>query len=360
MMKTETPPGVVGRPGLGRLLFRRTSLLGWIAVWLSLILTFEYYARIEQPQMEARIELHQQIVDGTSSFEKRYRVLIPFAVEALARAIELTPLSQGRPATPPLAYSRRTFALSYCALNLAALITMLWCLGALISRLLGFDRAIAGMALTALIIGLTFRDHYYHPWSLSEGAFFALGLLLIHLERYWAFTILTVVAVINRETSLFLNIAFFFIALPASLGVDALLGSLRERRMRFAAGNLGVWLAGYLGLQMLIGYHPAEAELEAVIQFNLSRAGYAVVLNLLAIGFVAPIVVRGILRGPEMIRRASLMLPLYFGLLLVIGYWWEIRYWIAVLPIVVPALLAGLHPDSDGPTLPDPRAAEGP
>ena len=61
-------------------------------------------------------------------------------------------------------------------------------------------------------------------------------------------------------------------------------------------------------------------------------------------------VLRGMAAGPRLIRRAALVLPLYFALLLVIGYWCEIRYWITAIPIVVPALIAAalrtLHPAS--------------
>jgi hypothetical protein len=73
-------------------------------------------------------------------------------------------------------------------------------------------------------------------------------------------------------------------------------------------------------------------------------------LNGLMIGIVSPLILRGLMTSPRLIRRAALVLPLYLALLLVIGYWWEIRYWITAIPVVVPALVAAarrtLHPAS--------------
>jgi hypothetical protein len=46
---------------------------------------------------------------------------------------------------------------------------------------------------------------------------------------------------------------------------------------------------------------------------------------------------------------ASLVIPGYLALLLVIGYWWEIRYWLTLLPLLVPLGLAALNePISQG------------
>ena len=55
-----------------------------------------------------------------------------------------------------------------------------------------------------------------------------------------------------------------------------------------------------------------------------------------------PLIAVGFARAPRLIRRAGLALIPYCALLLVIGYWWEIRYWMTTLPVLIPALASQL------------------
>jgi len=309
---------------------RAQLILCWLAVWLAGMLTFDYYQRIEDPEMQARESLHQAMVDGTAPYQFRYRVLIPYAAEGLGRALQHVPFVSHRAVEPPLSYSRRAFVLAYSLLNFAALVTLLWSLGALIARLTRHDLALFGIALSAAMISFTFRNHYYHPWSFWEGAFFALGLLLIHRRQYWLVSVLSLVALANRETSVFLLVAFLFIELPRGPG------------LRFAIGSLAVWVCGFFALHFVVGYAPSTFFIETAWAGNRTNLVLSLWLNLLIIGIPLPLIWRGIRQSPVFVRRAALVLPAYLGLLLVIGYWWEIRYWITALPIIVPAVVSAV------------------
>ncbi len=307
---------------------RQHALLGLLAVWLAAMLTFDYYVRIEEPEMQARMSLHHMIVDGTAPYQYRYRILIPYAAEGLGRLFQHAPRVNTRAIVPPLTYSKRAFVLAYALLNWVALVIMLWAVGALIARLTRFDLAPFGVALSAMMIEFTFRQHYFHPWSFWEGAFFALGLLLIHARKYWAFSALSLAALLNRETSIFLLVAFVCIELPRGPG------------LRFAIGSLAAWVAGYFAIHALVGYAPATFFVGTALEGNRANLWFSLWLNLLIIGIPLPLIWRGLERSSPFIRRAALALPAYLALLLVIGYWWEIRYWITALPIIVPAIAA--------------------
>ena len=294
------------------------------------MLTYEYYNRIEDPARDARISLHAAIVDGTAPYQYRYRVLIPYAAEGLGRVLQHAPFLRTRAVAPPLSYSKSAFTVAYGLLNFAALVIMLWSVGELIWRLTRFELAPFGIALSAMMLSFTFRSHYYHPWSFWEGAFFALGLLLMHREQYWRVSVLSLVALANRETSVFLLVAFFFISLP------------RGRGLRFAIGNLVVWVCGFFALHYMVGYQPSTFSLQMAIDGNRTNILFSLLLNGLLIGLSLPLIWQGLRRSSPFIRRAALMLPAYVGLLLVIGYWWEIRYWISALPILVPAIAAAI------------------
>jgi len=307
-------------------MFSKRAILCWLAVWLAAMLTYDYYFRIEDPAMDARVELHHMIVDGGAPYQYRYRVLLPYMGEGLARLIQHLPYVSSRPVLKPLAYSKRAFVLAFSILNWSALVILFWSLGELLWRLTKYEMAPFGIALAAVMTAFTFRNHTYHPWSFWEGASFALGLLLIHRGQYWLTVLVALVSLLNRETYVFLIVAFVLIELPNGPG------------LRIAIGSLAVWIAGWFALHAIVGYSPSTAFLGDVLAHNLDNLGFSLLLNVLMIGIPLPLVWRGLQRSPVFLRRAALMLPPYVAMLLVIGYWLEIRYWISALPVVVPAI----------------------
>jgi hypothetical protein len=305
------------------------------------MLTYDYYSRVEDPFMDARMSLHHEIVTGTAPYQYRYRILIPGAAEGVARIVQHLPLVASRKVVPPLTYSKRAFVLAYAMLNFAALAILFWSVGELVAQLFSVELSWFAVALSAVLVDFTFRNHFYHPWSFWEGALFGVGLLLIHQKRLWLFAGLTLLGLLNRETSVFLVLVLLLTALP----------DFTSREMRFAVGTLAAWVAGFFVLHAVVGYQPATFFLDTAIAGNRENAWFALILNGLLIGIASPLILRGLMSGPRLIRRAGLMLPAYVGLLLVIGYWWEIRYWITALPIVVPAVVAAsirtVHPAND-------------
>jgi len=327
---------------LRRALTTPRFILCWLAIWLSAVLTVDYYDRIEAPGMNDRIALHHGIVTGSAPYQFRYRILTPYIADGTARLLQHLPIVRTRPSMQLRPYSELAFTLAYCFLNLLALITLFWSLGELLWRLFRYDLALCGVALSAMLVSFTFRDHYFQPWSFWEGAFFALGLLLIHRRRYALFSGVSLLGLLNRETSVFLLVAFLFTALPQDMSREGLRRAARSRGLRFAVGNLAVWVAGFFILHAVVGYRPSTFFLETALRGNRAHVGYALILNALFIGLISPLVIAGIRRSPPLIRRSALMMPAYLGLLLVIGFWWEVRYWITLLPIVVPGLVAAL------------------
>src|SRR5262245_44783264 len=115
----------------------RRLIVCWLAIWLSAMLTYDYYSRIEDPHMVWRIALHNEIISGTAPYQYRYRILVPVAAEGLGRAFQHAPMVASRPILPPLAYSKRAFELAYATLNFTALAILFWSVGELVARLFG-------------------------------------------------------------------------------------------------------------------------------------------------------------------------------------------------------------------------------
>src|SRR5260370_17546778 len=72
---------------------------------------------------------------------------------------------------------------------------------------------------------------------------------------------------------------------------------------------------------------------------HLIRAAF---LNAIIFGAYWIYIGLGIKSAPVPIRRAAFAVVPYVAMLFAIGYWIEIRYWITMLPLLIPLLVNGL------------------
>jgi hypothetical protein len=103
------------------------------------------------------------------------------------------------------------------------------------------EAALAGVALTAATLPLTFTNSWAHPDHMPELALFGLGALAIAQRRDGLFGIALAAAAFNRETSVFL-VLLYAAAEPLT----------RARLVRVALFGLE-WLAIYGGLRLARG-----------------------------------------------------------------------------------------------------------
>lgn len=316
-----------------------------VSLHLASLLTYNYYSRIEAPTLAKRIALHTSIVSGTAPYQYRYRVLIPFLVDTVARVFDgvTVPRAASRSCSE-LPYSKATFALAYMVSNFLAFFTLFLCLTALVNHFFGFLFSLIAAFLTAVLLEFTFRDHYFHPWSLWEGALFAAGLLLVHRQRYRLFIALATLGAFNRETSVFLPLGFLFYKLPRNFrsSAFALIALWRNRELRGAFTGIACWLIAFFLVHHFVGYSPATFTPEMAWQNNRRLFPYTLLLNGLLFGPFLFLLPHGLRNSPFLIQRFSLIIPLYLLLLFYLGHWWEIRYWISVFPILIPAMVASM------------------
>lgn len=313
-----------------------------IVLQLAAILTYDYFDRVERPHLEQRLELHRQVVQGEAPYQFRYRILIPGVAEGLARSLQELPVLRESDPLSGRPYGTRAFQVAYLLLDVAAISLFLLGLQLLLESFFPFGLSLSGTVIAAVITSFTFRDHFFHPWSFWEAAFFALGLLSLRRQRFGWFTLINVLGLLNRETSAFLCLAFAFLVWP---GWPVAWGAyLRRRDVRFAVVNGLLWLAGFVVLHRFVGYQPATVTAVIVAGLNAEAWRYSLLMNLLVFGPTWILVLRGIPRAPDFVRRTAWILPFYLGLLLVMGLWWEIRYWLTLLPILIPTLMAGVRP----------------
>ncbi len=311
----------------------------WVAVllvaYVSFALSYEYHDRIERPKESARIRYHGSILDGSGENAVRTRLLIPwvaeFAANTLTRTAGFTPV--------------KAFNAAYFCLNVAGLLLFFGAMWRLLVDWSPRPLAIAGILLAAFMMALTFRDQFFHPWSFWEPAFFALGMLLLRSGQIAAFAALCAVAVVNRETSIFLPLAFC---------VHCWRGASPRPVALMAGGTLLGCTALLLVLRSVTGAEPPlDGYLQENFQRNLATGWYSLLLNAHLLGPVWWLAARGLPDAPALVRSFALALIPYLGLLVTVSVWWEIRYWLTAAPVLVPAILAGIQSYFPGPARPN-------
>src|SRR5206468_7774260 len=189
------PPGATRTPGRAAAsAVKRKAVVLLVLASAVAVTTWDYTILVDQATQQTRMAVHQETLRGTGQEPDRYRVLVPFVLNAA-----VVPLARVMPYEK--AFSR-TYAL-YCLVAFTFALWELW-------RYLGLwfteDQALVGTLFVAAVIRMAPRQHYYQPASLLEPGLWALGLRQIAEGRPLAGTL--AVATLNRETSVFLALLY--------------------------------------------------------------------------------------------------------------------------------------------------------
>ncbi|MBM3735781.1 MAG: hypothetical protein FJW39_08340 [Acidobacteria bacterium] len=300
-----------------------------LAVHASLLLSYEYYDRVERIRPEKRVAYHRAIVEGKAPIEVRTRLLIPCTAEFLARGIQRLPGFSHKEPLPGSRYSQKAFDGAYVALNIVGLLLLFVSMWRLLAEWFEPVAAYLGMALAALTVSFTFRDQFFHPWSFWEAAFFCTGMVLVRAGKTAAFAVLCVLAVVNRETSALL---------PFALAVHSFRS--KQPSLLVASGVAGAVAAILLALRLWLGVGgPEQGYWAANFERNRQTVEYSILVNTLLLGPLWWFAVRGLRTAPLVVQSFAIALVPYVVLLLCVSVWWEIRYWLTTLPVLIPAIL---------------------
>ncbi len=301
-----------------------------VAVSLAACLTYNYMTHIERPNLQRRVELHREILRGQAPSPFRYRLLVPLAAEAGARALGATGL-----VGPGWALS-----LAYVAHNLVALTAFFLALFYFLRRFHAPPLALLGVLFVGALLPVTLRDHYFQPWSLLEAALFGLAYLCTASGRSWPLWPLTLLACLNRSTGVFLPVIFLLGALqPLRPGR----GWLRANRGALArgVGLLALAAAVLLGLRLSQGQSPHVHSLAHFWAQNTSAGALLKAGLHWAIFFGAGwlLLPRGLSQAPPALRRLLWLVPLYLVPVFLFGIWREVRLLLPLYPLLAAVAL---------------------
>lgn len=302
----------------------------------SAVLSYNYFLQIERPHLEERMRLHSEIMDGTAPFPYRYRVLVPVTCQLLWKG-----LSKVLP-------SRKAFLVSYALLNLATILFLLTMLYFWLVVWFSREIALIGVLFVASTIPVAFRDHFFQPWSFLDAGLFTAGLLAIYGKRYYLLGLITVLAAFNRETSVFIPLAF----LIGTLGMSDLRLKTAEVVKKTLAPfgcYIALWALIFFGLRYGLGHLPHFVDAAALFSKNTAPDSLMrfVVNGTLFLGAFWILALLGIKHAPIFVRRVSWIVPLYLSVFFMWGVWYEVRLLMPLYPLVIPLGLSFLSASRD-------------
>ncbi len=297
---------------------------------VSTVIAYGYFNRVDRPNFEPRLELHNQIIAGTAPSPYRYRIIVPFAAEVFTKALSVV---------LPI---KASFLLSYAIYDLLAVFFLLAILFFWLRTWFNREQALIGVLFIAGTMPIALQDHYFQPWSLLEAGLFSAALLAIHRKRYWLLASLVALAALNRETAIFIPIAILL-----TIDMKSLLNIRSKNDWKpflLFGGLFLLWAAVFWGLRYFLGSTSHIETIEGLLTRNTTKGSlfYTFVNGILFLGGLWVFAFLGFRYAPRFIKRVVLIIPLYLITVMVWGVWYEVRLLMPLYPVLVPLGLSFL------------------
>ena len=266
----------------------------------------------------AAYQTQQALLQHTAEAPNRYRLLVPVIVELLGRLIPV--------GNQPLASFLVGYALFYQFSIMFSLLLLLIYLRQWYSP----AQALVGVLVVAVSLLVAFGDGYFQPWSLLEIGLFTAGLLAIYKSQHWWLAVLIALATLNRETGVFLVLAYLVMRAkrtwPFVTRADLLWTGLYG----------AIWGSLYGGVRLWLGPAPQLALIQ-IQQMNLQPGALLMtaVNGFLFLGVFWVFVWRGRQTADPFIRATWRIVPIYLLAVLVFGVWVEVRLITPLYPILI-------------------------
>ena len=303
-----------------------------ILLSVSAVLAYAYFRTVDRPYREARLDLHERILRGDAPEPYRFRVLAPAAAETLRRVFSAAVEEEW------------AFLLAYAAFDFAAIALFLWLLYRYLAAWFTAEQALIGALFAAATMPVALRDHFFQPWSLLEAALFTAGLLCIHRRRRVLLAAVVAIASFNRETGIFIPIAYLLAEARPVGGAEPERGRVLARRL-YGAALLALWAAVFFGLRAAIGRGASAGTVAGILAYNVSGPvlARALLRGALIFGAFWIFAALGIRRAPRFVRRTAFVAPLYLAAIGLWGGWHEARLLLPLYAVIVPCALSRLY-----------------
>lgn len=298
-----------------------------IIMSLSVVLSYNYFTFIELPNMDSRIALQQQILDGTAVPPYNYRILVPALTNVLADVITfISGIS-----------FKSAFSLSYIIYNIISLSLFLMTLYIFLKQWHDKALAIIGTLFCAVLLPISLRDHYFQPWSLIEAWFFVMAMYATYRRKYPWLVLITIFASLNRNTGIFIPLIYLFGSLDfKSLISNFNFTSLRPIVYKFAF-LLSISILLILTVRIVQGGEGHIATIPLIFEYNtkLMNLIIASIHLLLFAGAWWFFAISGIKYADKFTVQLLMFIPFYLTPVIIFGIWKEVRMLLPIYPIII-------------------------
>ena len=314
-----------------RRLKRRVDLDALVLILsVAAVIAYGYFSRVEKPDYESRQARHSQIVAHTSPAPDRYRILVPVSSELMARILTRFP-------------AQTAFLTTYTAFNLLAIFFFLallfWWLRSWFAR----GPALIGTLFVAGTLPIALQSHRFQPWTLFEAVIFAGALLAIQRRRFALLVGLLIFATLNKETALFIPLAYLLTLTRADFRSAA--GQRPWLPWLRTGGLFLIWAAITVGLRGLLGSVPHGEAIMAALARNLtlSSVTYTLLRGTLLLGGLWLFALCGFRAAPRFVRTVCWAIPVYLLIALARENWQDVTYLLPLSPVLVALGLSYLY-----------------
>lgn len=301
-----------GAPSLPR---QPRLLLVYLGISLMVVTVHAWNVNYAEPESRWREGRHRAVVEGTGKAPYVYRVLVPVTADLARKVFGLDDPDERE--------------IPYLALRFLFVFGALVFFHAFLAALLGATWALAGTLLLAALHPASFYFYWFQPasaldlWIWIVAAWWSLG-----PGSGWWLLPLVGLGALNRETVVFV---------PA-IHLALRFGREPVRPLLLRTLSMGaVWVAIFLGLRwVLIGPRERVVGVAEVVQGNLDNPHwFGFWLCLFGGLWILPVI--GWRDLPGEIRRLSLVMLPYLGLVAVYGRARELRLLLPLALFLIPA-----------------------
>ena len=313
---------------------RDTFRARWI-LYAILILTahisvsFAFNFMISEPQSETRIQIHHKVIDGTAPKPVQYRIMTYYLVEGAQR---ITGIS----------IWRLDLILRFIFTSLSLIFMFKY-----MRRWFDFAASAIGSLIILAILPVTYIDYIHQPHDIPNLFFTILALGLIRDKKEAWLLLLIPLAMLNRESFIFVLTAWFF------YNYDRL--SIKLLITEFTLFSL-IGLVIYLALPH---YYGARENYVETIQLSHNlRPEFILKWFKRLVAFIGPMLVGtciGFKVKPLFLRRSLGFVIIFMAANFVVGMYQETRLFLPILPVMIPLGLSAIFPAFD----PDKNINEG-
>ncbi|MFH1514125.1 MAG: hypothetical protein ABIG42_01565 [bacterium] len=286
-----------------------------------LSVSYAFYLMISEPLSESRFQIHNSVIAGTAPKPLQYRIMTYYLVEATHR---ITGMS----------IWRLDLILRFIFTSLSLIFMFKY-----LRRWFDFAASAIGPFIILAILPVTYVDYTHQPHDIPNLFFTILALGLIRDKKEAWLLLLIPVAMLNRESFIFVLWAWFFYnydRLPIKLLIaDFTLFSL------FA-------LVIYLALPHYYG--PRDNYVDTIQLSHNLKPEFILKWFKRLVAFIGPLVVGTCIAfksKPLFLRRSLGFVGIFMAVNFVVGMYHETRLFLPVLPVMIPLGLSAIFPAFD-------------